>query len=64
MGDEEKEGTPILRIFTESHQQMEQAVKMAEELAPIVVGNRVGERMLISQIKGVERLGREFILER
>jgi AMP phosphorylase len=64
MGDEVKEGTPILRIFTESHQQMEQAVKMAEELAPIVVGNRVGERMLISQIKGVERLGREFILER
>ena len=64
LGDSVSDGEPLFRIYAEKAQKLDQAVELAERLRPIGVGNRIGETMLIKQIKGVLRPGERFILER
>jgi len=64
MGDEVAEGDTLFRVYAETAQRRDNAEVIAEKLDPIVIGRRIGERMLIKQVKGVARRGTEFILER
>ncbi len=64
LGDSVSEGESLFRIYTENAQKLNQAAELAEGFQPIGVGNRIGETMLIKQIKGVLRPGERFILER
>jgi len=64
LGDSVSDGESLLRIYAEKAQKLDQAVELAERLRPVGVGNRIGETMLIKQIKGVLRPGERFILER
>ncbi len=64
MGDEVEKGDAILRIHAESPQRLEWASALAKSLEPMGIGERVGERMLIREVRGVKPLGPEFILER
>lgn len=64
MGDTVAEGDTLFRVYAETIQRRDQAAELAEELKPVGVGSRIGETMLITQIKGVVRHGAEFILER
>jgi AMP phosphorylase len=64
MGDEVDRGDVILRIHAESPQRLEWASSLARSLEPMGIGERVGERMLIREIRAVTPLGPEFILER
>jgi AMP phosphorylase len=64
MGDEIKRGDSLMMIYAESSKRLEEAVEMAEELRPIGVGERRGEKMLIAQIRGLKPHRRRFILER
>ncbi|RLI07638.1 AMP phosphorylase [Candidatus Bathyarchaeota archaeon] len=64
MGDEVSEGDVLFRIYAESAQRLDRAAAQAEELAPVAVGSRFGERMLIKQVRGALQKGPAFILER
>ena len=64
LGDSVSDGEPLLRIYSEKAQKLDQAVELAERFRPVGVGNRIGETMLIKQIKRVLRPGERFILER
>ncbi len=64
LGDSVSEGETLLSVFAKTNQRCKQAAELAEELQPISVGGRIGENMLIRQIKGVYRPGERFILER
>lgn len=64
MGDEVDRGDIILRIHAESPQRLEWASKLARSLEPMRIGERVGERMLIREVRAVTPLGPEFVLER
>ncbi len=64
LGDSISEGEMLFRVYAGNAQRCEQAVELAEKLKPIGVGSRIGENMLIRQIKGVHRPGERFILER
>ncbi len=64
LGDAVSEGDTLFTVYAENVQRRDQASKLTEELQPIGVGNRIGETMLIKQIKGVYRPGAKFILER
>jgi AMP phosphorylase len=64
LGDPISRGEPLFKIFAENAQKLDQAVELTEELMPIGVGNRIGETMLIKQVRGVIRHGERFILER
>ena len=64
MGDEVAEGDTLFRVYAETAQRCDNAEATAEELDPIVIGRRIGERMLIKQVKAAARRGTEFILER
>lgn len=64
MGDEVAKGDVLLRIYAESAQKLERASALVDELEPIGIGSRVGEKMLLRQVKAVTPLGEEFILER
>ena len=64
LGDEVSEGDPLFRIYSDSGNRLEQARILAEKIPPLHVGEKIGEKMLISQIKGVYRPGEDFILVR
>ncbi|MFB0558164.1 MAG: hypothetical protein ACETVY_03500, partial [Candidatus Bathyarchaeia archaeon] len=64
LGDSVSEGESLFRIYTENAQKLNQAAELADRFQPIGVGNRIGETMMIKQIKGVLRPGERFILER
>jgi AMP phosphorylase len=64
LGDSVSEGEPLFRIYAENAQRCDQAAELAEELNPISVGSRIGETMLIKQIKGMIRPGARFTIER
>ena len=64
IGDEVKRGDVLFRVFSENPQKLEAALKLVEELKPIEVGRRIGEKIMIKHIKAVTPLGSEFILER
>lgn len=64
LGDEVFEGESLFRIFSDSINRLEQARILAEKNLPLKIGNKIGENMLITQIKGVYRPGEDFILIR
>jgi AMP phosphorylase len=63
-GDKVAEGEPLLRIHSENHQRLDNAEKLANTLDTLIIGSRMGEKMLIKKIKGLTPLGPEFVLER
>ena len=63
-GDKVAEGDPLLRIHSENHQRLDNAKKLANTLDTLIIGSRMGEKMLIKTIKGLTPLGPEFVLER
>jgi AMP phosphorylase len=64
LGDRVKEGDILYSIYSDSTRRIEQAIEISREIKPLQVGERIGEKMLITQIKGVYRPGEEFILVR
>ena len=64
LGDEISEGDILYSIYSDSKRRLSQALEVSEAKSPFQVGKRIGEKMLITQIKGVYRPGEEFILVR
>jgi AMP phosphorylase len=64
LGDKIQKDKPIFRIYSESATKLDNAIKMTEDLYPIVIGKRVGEAMLKKHIGIPTVSSREFILER
>jgi AMP phosphorylase len=65
LGDEVKEGQPLFHIFSDNERRLRQAEQLARELEPIVVGRRIGERMVMMKISESTRPGAErFIIDR
>ena len=64
LGDKIQKDKPIFRIYSESTTKLDNAIKMTEDLYPIVIGKRVGESMLKKHIGIPTVSSREFILER
>jgi AMP phosphorylase len=63
-GDQVSKGDPLLRIYGDSEQKLANAEKISRAEEPILVGSRMGEKMLLKKVKGVTPLGREFELVR
>jgi AMP phosphorylase len=63
-GDQVSKGDPILRIYGDSQQKLANAEKICKAEEPILVGSRMGEKMLLKKVKGVTPLGREFEIVR
>ena len=63
-GDEVSKGDALLTIHSESVQKLERALKLSKEMEPVIIGSRMGERMLIRRVRAVAPFGPEFILER
>jgi len=51
MGDIVSEGDVLFRIYAETAQRLALAAEQAEELNPVAVGSRIGEKMVIRQLK-------------
>jgi len=65
LGDEVKEGQPLFHIFSDNERRLRQAEQLARELEPIVVGGRIGERMVMMKISESTRPGAErYIIDR
>jgi len=63
-GDRVKEGEPMFRVYSEKASKLDNVVRQLENLAPMEIGNRVGERMLKRRIGKITAPSREFILDR
>jgi len=63
-GDRVEEGEPLFRIYSESANKLENAVRALETQHPMEVGAKVGEDMLKKRIGKPTAPSREFILER
>jgi AMP phosphorylase len=63
-GDQISKGDPLLRIYGDSEQKLANAEKISKTEEPILVGSRLGEKMLLKKVKGVTPLGREFEIVR
>lgn len=64
IGDRVERGAPLMRIYTENSKRLDEALRLVEELRPVGVGERLGERMLIAQIRDKSPHRRRFMLER
>jgi len=64
MGEKVDKGDILFQIYSSSASRCELAADLAEKLEPIILGSRIGERMVIKQVKRSLPLGTEFILER
>ncbi len=63
-GDQVSKGDPLLRIYGDSEQKLSNAEKLCRAEEPLLVGSRMGEKMLLKKVKGVTPLGGEFELIR
>ena len=63
-GDQVSKGDPLLRIYGDSEQKLANAEKMCRAEEPLLVGSRMGEKMLLKKVKGITPLGGEFELVR
>ena len=63
-GDQVSKGDPLLRIYGDSEQKLSNAEKLCRAEEPLLVGSRMGEKMLLKKVKGVTPLGGEFELVR
>jgi len=52
LGDEVSKGDDLVTVHAESVQRRDNAVAPAEDLAPVEVRIRIGERMLIRTVRG------------
>jgi AMP phosphorylase len=65
LGDNVKVGDVLVRIFSENNRKLSQAEDLVNRLVPIGVGDKIGEKMLITQItEETEREKIEYILDR
>ena len=65
LGDEVKEGDVLFSVYTDSLRKLGQAEELAEDLEPIIVGNRIGEKMIIMRISESTTPGSErYIIDR
>ena len=64
IGDKVQEGKPLYRVYSESTTKLENALKQIDEVNPIEVGKKVGDRMLKKRIGKPTVSRREFILDR
>jgi AMP phosphorylase len=63
LGDKVRKGETLFTIFSNNYNRLEDAVKMAEELKPLVVGKHYEDKMLLGKISEIPRK-RIFMLER
>jgi AMP phosphorylase len=63
LGDKVKRGQTLFTIFSNNYNRLQDAVKMAEELKPLVVGKHYEEKMLLGKMSEIPRK-RIFMLER
>jgi AMP phosphorylase len=63
LGDKVKKGETLFTIFSNNYNRLEEALKMAEELKPLVVGKHYEDKMLLGKISEISRK-RIFMLER
>ena len=65
LGDEVEEGQPLFSIYTDNGRRLDQARALTEELEPIWVGSRIGEKMVVMKISEAAAPGAErYILDR
>jgi AMP phosphorylase len=63
-GDRVKLGEPMYRIYSEKASKLDNAIRQLENLNPMEIGDRVGERMLKKRIGKIMAPSREFIIDR
>lgn len=63
-GDRVKLGEPMYRIYSEKASKLDNAIRQLENMNPMEIGNRVGERMLKKRIGKIMAPSREFIIDR
>jgi AMP phosphorylase len=59
-GDQVSMGDPLLRIYGNSERKLANAEKLYRAEEPLLVSNRMGEKMLLKKIRGITPLSREF----
>ncbi len=65
LGDEVKEGDVLFSVYTDSLRKLGQAEELMENLEPIIVGNRIGEKMIMMKISESTTPGSErYIIDR
>ena len=64
MGDGVKKGDILFTIYSDNYMRLNDAVNLAEELEPMVVGKRVEERMLLDKVFSEIPKKKIFMLER
>ncbi len=65
LGDEVDEGDPLFTIYSGNSRRLDQAYALANKLEPLIVGGRIGERMVMMKISEAVTPGAErFILDR
>jgi AMP phosphorylase len=64
MGDNVKKGSVLFTIYSNNYIRLSNAVKLAEELKPIVVGKKFEEKMLLERIFTEIPTRKVFMLER
>ena len=65
LGDEVKEGDVIFSVFTDSLRKLGQAEELVGRLEPVIVGNRIGEKMIMMRISESTAPGSErYIIDR
>ena len=65
LGDPVKKGEPLLRIYSNNNRNLKQAEAMIDGVEPVVVGDRIGEKMLIMKISEAKTPGPDrYILDR
>jgi len=63
VGDKVRRGQTLFTIFSDSYNRLHDAVKLAEELKPLVTGKHYEEKMLLDKLSEIPRK-RIFMLER
>jgi AMP phosphorylase len=63
LADKVRKGESLFTIFSNNYNRLQDAVKLAEELKPLVVGKHYEEKMLLDKLEEIPRK-RVFMLER
>jgi len=64
LGDDVKKGDDLFTIYAENLLRLNEAIKLADELKPIIVGKTFEEKMLLEEVLREVPRKREFMLER
>jgi len=63
IGDKVRKGETLFTIFSDNYNRLNDALEIAEQLNPLVIGKRYEEKMLIGEVNGAYGKGL-FLLER